>query len=201
MSTKDLIFKVAVDMFSQKGYSGTSIRHIAGAVGIKESSIYNHFKNKEDILQSILNYQIEGLFHAIKSFDLIKEELDNVLDPLEFWMGGTLAYIKNQPPLSDKIAKIIINEMYLNKKCRDFYLHTLQKERIILTKEILTVMYKKGMIRYIDIDTTSLQYVYMMQGLEIENNIKSMNNEDPEILRQNLFKHITYFINSLKKER
>ena len=56
VNNKDKIFNVSIDLFSEYGYDGVSVRQIAGEVGIKESSIYNHFKSKEAILDSILNY-------------------------------------------------------------------------------------------------------------------------------------------------
>ncbi|MBE3554734.1 MAG: TetR/AcrR family transcriptional regulator [Thermicanus sp.] len=52
-STKNKILEIADDFFSRKGYTGVSIRDITGEVGIKESSLYKHFKNKEEILQTI----------------------------------------------------------------------------------------------------------------------------------------------------
>lgn len=44
METKELILKKALDMFAKSGYDSVSIRDIAKAVNIKESSIYYHFK-------------------------------------------------------------------------------------------------------------------------------------------------------------
>ncbi len=54
--TKEQILDAAIDLFSQKGYDAVSIRDIARAVGIRESSIYNHYKGKEDILDTIMNF-------------------------------------------------------------------------------------------------------------------------------------------------
>ena len=44
--TKDKIFDTALDLFSKKGYDSVSVRTIASEVGIKESSIYNHYSSK-----------------------------------------------------------------------------------------------------------------------------------------------------------
>ena len=46
METKARILWEALELFSSKGYKGVSVRDIAGAVGIRESSLYNHFKGK-----------------------------------------------------------------------------------------------------------------------------------------------------------
>ena len=51
--TKESIEQVALDMFSKRGYHAVSIRDIGKAVGIKESSIYYHFKNKQAIMDSL----------------------------------------------------------------------------------------------------------------------------------------------------
>lgn len=61
MNNKEKIFHVSIDLFSKYGYDGVSIRKIASEVGIKESSIYNHYKSKESILDSILDYYIERM--------------------------------------------------------------------------------------------------------------------------------------------
>ena len=53
MDTKSRIMDVAVHMFSERGYEAVSIRDICGEVGIKESSLYYHFRNKQDILDSL----------------------------------------------------------------------------------------------------------------------------------------------------
>ena len=43
-NTKELILKEALRLFSDNGYDGVSVREISGAVGIRESAIYRHFK-------------------------------------------------------------------------------------------------------------------------------------------------------------
>ena len=52
-NTKQNILKVSSSLFSEYGYKGTSVRKIASEVGIRESALYNHFKNKEDIFLSV----------------------------------------------------------------------------------------------------------------------------------------------------
>lgn len=56
MTTKDNIIEQALRLFSAKGFEAVSVRDIARAVGIKESSLYYHFKNKQDIFDTIGRY-------------------------------------------------------------------------------------------------------------------------------------------------
>ncbi|MEI6101998.1 MAG: helix-turn-helix domain-containing protein [Eubacteriales bacterium] len=61
MNTRDRILKEALLLFSEKGFDAVSVRTIAKAVGIKESSLYNHFTGKEDIFGSIISeYNARG---------------------------------------------------------------------------------------------------------------------------------------------
>lgn len=52
---KQLIKEVALDLFGQKGYEDTSLAEIAKSVGIKKPSIYNHFRNKEDLFMEVID--------------------------------------------------------------------------------------------------------------------------------------------------
>src|SRR5687768_13183060 len=50
---KDMITKQASRLFKEKGYSATSMRHIAEAIGVEAPSLYNHIGSKNEILQEI----------------------------------------------------------------------------------------------------------------------------------------------------
>lgn len=54
-TTKELIAQSALELFAKSGYQAVSIRDIANVVGIKESSIYYHFKNKQAIKDELLD--------------------------------------------------------------------------------------------------------------------------------------------------
>lgn len=53
-TTRQKIADVALDLFSKNGYTAVSIRDICGQVGIKESTVYYHFKNKRAIFEALL---------------------------------------------------------------------------------------------------------------------------------------------------
>ncbi len=52
--TKQLILDVALKQFASVGYTAASIRSICKEVGIKESSVYYHFKSKQEILDCLV---------------------------------------------------------------------------------------------------------------------------------------------------
>lgn len=54
--TKTRIFEVAIDLYATDGYTRVSMRQIADGVGIRPSSIYNHYSSKEDLLTAIFDW-------------------------------------------------------------------------------------------------------------------------------------------------
>jgi AcrR family transcriptional regulator len=52
-STRERILDVALDLFTEQGFDGTSMREIAERLDITKPSIYYHFASKEDILMAL----------------------------------------------------------------------------------------------------------------------------------------------------
>jgi AcrR family transcriptional regulator len=51
---RELILRTAVELFSQKGFKGTTTKEIAAASGISEAMLFRHFKTKDDLYAAIL---------------------------------------------------------------------------------------------------------------------------------------------------
>ena len=60
------IMDAAAELFLRQGYPETSLRHIAGAAGMKAGSLYYHFDSKDDLLTSILR---QGIAVMVDAFD------------------------------------------------------------------------------------------------------------------------------------
>jgi AcrR family transcriptional regulator len=50
---RELILAEAAKLFKDRGYSGTSMRDLAGQVGMEAASMYNHIKSKDELLDTI----------------------------------------------------------------------------------------------------------------------------------------------------
>ncbi len=58
--TRARIQQVAVELFTENGYDGTSLREIAERLGVTKAALYYHFKSKEDIIGSLVeDYQAQ----------------------------------------------------------------------------------------------------------------------------------------------
>ena len=54
MNTKDRILIEALSLFSVQGFSGVSVRDISKAIGLRESAMYKHYKNKQNLFDTII---------------------------------------------------------------------------------------------------------------------------------------------------
>jgi AcrR family transcriptional regulator len=57
------ILRIAVSLFSQRGFRGTTTKEIAQAAGISEAMVFRHFATKEELFAAILDHKAcaEGL--------------------------------------------------------------------------------------------------------------------------------------------
>lgn len=51
------ILKVAVRLFSQKGFGGTTTKEIAQAAGVSEAMVFRHFATKQELYSAILDHK------------------------------------------------------------------------------------------------------------------------------------------------
>jgi AcrR family transcriptional regulator len=56
------LLAVAVTVFNERGYDGTSMEDLARRLGISKSSIYYHVESKEELLALALDRALNGLF-------------------------------------------------------------------------------------------------------------------------------------------
>ncbi|MGV7705255.1 helix-turn-helix domain-containing protein, partial [Mycobacterium kansasii] len=57
--TADRILRAAAELISLRGYSATSTREIAAAVGVEQPALYKHFSSKKDILAALVRLALE----------------------------------------------------------------------------------------------------------------------------------------------
>ncbi len=117
--TKKKIFDTSLQLFADQGYKATTMRQIAKQVGIQQSAIYNHFKNKEAILDASINKLKQS--HLINIFE------DK--EPQELYKKGRLLLknISNMFKLisydtkTDLIFRFMMQELFNNERLREFY--------------------------------------------------------------------------------
>ena len=61
------LLTIAARLFRERGYAGTTVRDIAGALGILSGSLFHHFRSKEEILFAIMESVITAMRHDLEA--------------------------------------------------------------------------------------------------------------------------------------
>lgn len=80
------IIEAATRRIDQYGIQNLTIKNLASDINVTEPALYRHFKSKNDILMSLLNYFITRMENRISSISLNKEKSpsENLIDLFNF---------------------------------------------------------------------------------------------------------------------
>ena len=163
MNTKERILDVSLSMFSTSGYEAVSIRDICGAVGIKESSLYYHFKNKRDILDSLL-HRFED--HVNDLLVIFRSASATVGTTLAFdWMD---TYFFDQylfDPFTNKLMRLMMIEQFRDERARDMATRHFLTGLIEMFAQLFSGMMDKGLLRKDDPAMLAFAYTAPISAL------------------------------------
>ncbi len=128
MTTKEKILNEALTLFSMNGYDGVSVKDIANAVGIKDSSLYKHYKSKYHIFETIIQQMANevGAMHdklhvpdarkgdvSVNFAEMTDETLVKISQEL------FLFYLRDS--IVGRLRRLLIIEQYRNSEIAEIY--------------------------------------------------------------------------------
>lgn len=107
---REKIIVAARELFAEKGYAATSIRDIAAAMKMSIAMLYYYFKDKEDLLFSVLS---ESGIHLLETICNARDQADDPLEGLQLMLIAHISLQKDDA----KRARIFVEDMHnLSKK-------------------------------------------------------------------------------------
>ncbi len=187
LTRKDSIIKTAAKLFKEKGFSATSMREIADKVGVEAASLYNHIKNKNEIL-NIICFDVANMFNQnINEIEISSlTTLEKVEKLLRFHIDGMLSYF-DEVYVSDREWKHLDNP----------YLNNIQNQRRTYRKKFAVIIengIKNKEFKKVDAPTVVLIMLHAISGIESWH--RSKQKIDGKELAENM---ITILIEGLKK--
>jgi len=190
MTTKEKIMDVALHMFSERGYEAVSIRDICGEVGIKESTLYYHFKNKMDILDSLIakfKEHIEGLLIHIDEMPQMpsgktKKKNAGSTDILDSYMMDSYLF----DPFCNLMIRLMMIEQFHNEEMRALYEKTMFTDPYDIYLRVFRMLASQGAFSESQVDAivrryhaymTMLTYRYLLNGELTEERKKAYKKE------------------------
>ena len=199
IETKNKILESSAALFARKGYDGTTVHEIASAVGIKESSLYNHFDSKISILNSLLSIFKEKAPESRPS----EEALDKMLmlmSPEEIFKNILFYFGEHENKLVENIALIITNEKYKNKLASEIYYRSVVEEPSRYFERLIDKMFEKGLIKKVDSRIIAEQYNYVCIALTKEYFMAKNGLADLHKVVKYMVTTINFFCSLMKKD-
>jgi hypothetical protein len=200
LTTKKKILYCALDLFSQRGYEGVSMRDIAAEVTIKGASLYNHFKSKQDIFESILDEMNDRYEKSILEMQAPLGTADEVADvyslfseeKLKYLVCGMFHYFLNDEYVS-KFRKILTLEQFKNVKVGATYEDIYFKGALEYQTKLFSNLIQLGNFIKCDPEIMALQFYAPIYLLICQYDHYPEREEEAYVL---LKKHVEQFMKS-----
>ncbi|WP_327354787.1 TetR/AcrR family transcriptional regulator [Streptomyces sp. NBC_01304] len=118
--TPETLLAVAVQVFNDRGYDGTSMEHLSKAAGISKSSIYHHVAGKEELLKRAVSRALDELF------GILNEEharVGRAVDRLEYVTRRMVGVLTTELPYVTLLLRVRGNtatEQWAMERRREF---------------------------------------------------------------------------------
>lgn len=115
---KALILKTAADMFLSYGVKSVTMDEIANTLGMSKKTIYQHYKNKNDLVKETTMYMFNLISEGIE--DIIEEKLNPIEELYEVkkFLMKNLKDEKSSPQYQlEKYYPKIYNDLRENRFC------------------------------------------------------------------------------------
>ncbi|RKD31926.1 TetR/AcrR family transcriptional regulator [Thermohalobacter berrensis] len=103
MEKKELIRQCAIEVISEKGYHNTTIKMIADKANVAVGTIYNYFKNKDEIIDYIFRVEHDKRVKFLKD---IEDNNKHISEKISKFLDFHFEQLKENP----KVGKVLIQE-------------------------------------------------------------------------------------------
>ncbi len=163
--TKSRILSVALELFSTKGYEGVTVKQIAEGVGIKDSSLYKHFKSKQAIFDTLLT-QMNARFEETVAFHHLPQgEIEKVAR--EYGRQGysllkkackTVFLFFLTDDKASKFRKVLMIEQFKNPNAAQTFRSWFADSAIRFQEALFAEMMRQGYFKRAPVEIIALQF-------------------------------------------
>ncbi|MDX2012400.1 MAG: helix-turn-helix domain-containing protein [Myxococcaceae bacterium] len=195
--TRREILDRSLELFAQRGFTGSSMRDIAKAVGVRESALYHHFPNKDAILEALLAENGPGQVNMILSNEL--ESLVETLGPRQFLSTfGDMATQLWATPRERQTLRLLMAEWPRLAAAGLFDLQAqIGRIRARLSR-LFAHLVTRGIVRSLDPEATALHFMGPMMMIRIIHLADLSRPPDLAAMRRDLTLHLEGFWDSVK---
>lgn len=126
--TKEKILIESLKLFARNGYEAVSVQDIADKLGITKGALYKHYKNKQDIFDSIVNRMIDDDKKSANEHNVPAESFENdkssygktTLEQIgEFTIAQFMYWVQDE--FAANFRRMLTIEQYRDEKMASLY--------------------------------------------------------------------------------
>jgi len=196
--TKEKILKHALKLFSTKGFKATTVRDIAGAIGIKQSALYNHFKNKDEILETLISNLTSSAIVTIfddKEPQTLQKEGKSLLEGI----ASTFRQIGFDGQ-NEALFKLLMQEIYRNERIREIYNEYFYQENVKKLSGIFFAMMQEEHIKSSDPLLLANEFLSPLFFYQMQVSLLKLDHKSTSAIVSLFEKHVNYFWENIKIE-
>ena len=121
--TKERILDIALELFAQNGYPGTSMSDIAKQLGFTKAALYKHYTSKQEILDQIVERMDRMVYERAEEYEMPETEPDGFAEaymhtPIEKIRTYSMAQFDHwtKETFSANFRKMLTLEQYRDPK-------------------------------------------------------------------------------------
>ena len=194
--TKDKILKTSLKLFSAKGYKSTTVRDIAGAIGIKQSALYNHFKNKDEILETLIGNLTSSAIVTIFD-DKEAQGLHKQGKSLLMSIATTFKLIGFDGQ-NEALLKMLMQEIYKNERIREIYNEHFYQENVKKLSGVFFSMMQEDMIKSSDPLLLANEFFSPLFFYQMQVSLLKLDKKSTSSVVSMFEKHVDYFWDNIK---
>lgn len=163
-NARNRILDAAFALFSEKGFTATSMRDIADAVGIKAASLYNHFAGKRELFDALVERETDYVLEQVRLVGAMATPDDDstAYAKLEGNALADLVWDSYKPFFENDRVKMLMRMLaanrYADKNCKALY-ETISIERpIAIQGTIFERLVSEGRFGPCDTQLTAVQF-------------------------------------------
>ena len=145
--TKQRILNETIKLMSKKGYASTSTQEIAKNANISEATIYKYYKNKDNLLKTIVINTIEKLFESSSQEKIPKVIYKNIDKEPKLLLASLIKERLNFFDSHKKELKVIFQEMLINKKVQKYFKNDIWSKMVKVSDEIFNQIKKQSKLK------------------------------------------------------
>ena len=197
--TKEKILKHALKLFSSKGFKATTVRDIAGSIGIKQSALYNHFKNKDEILEILIHDLTSSAIVTLfdnKDSSVLHKEGKSLL------MGiATTFKLLSFDGQNEALFKLLMQELFRNERIREIYNEHFYQENVKKLSGIFFAMMQDDMIKSSDPLLLANEFFSPLFFYQMQVSLLKLDKKSTSSVVSLFEKHVELFWDNLKVEK